>query len=96
MSGGLEELLRIADDVQEDFRYTGGEGYAIRIRDCATALSGRRSDETLTWPQEGSLTWELVLALMQYKNDLLHPPAEDSKRRRLEMIDRLLERANVK
>jgi hypothetical protein len=36
---------------------------------------------------------ELILALVQYRNDLRYPVADDSKERRIAMIDALLAKA---
>lgn len=41
-----------------------------------------------------ALTDNLVALAAQYRDDLLHPPAEDSRKRRLEAIERALSAAD--
>lgn len=55
---------------------------------CMVGVSRQALDETL------ALTDNLIALAAQYRNDLLHPPAADSRQRRLEAIERALAAAD--
>lgn len=55
---------------------------------CEVGVSRQALDEAL------ALTDNLVALAAQYRDDLLHPPTDDSRKRRLEAIERALSAAD--